>query len=447
VIIGDGGGGGVTSWNGYDIEAMHRMVRAVDDGQIRASWDQVAAWRKAHELLDTHAGRLDTYRQGLIEKWPPESNAAAVAFVKYVDDLITSLRQASDAADSNYRALAGLTGEVMAARKAVTEAYREYQANKGKLDAHQQEVDAYKADTTAMPLPSPGPSPVAPQRQQELTNKARTAMSALSDVALASSSQMRVPPPYRPPTTPAVQNREHIDEPPSVVMPPPMIPPPRTSRSTQRPSAPRGPLPTGTANAPVPGPSDGGPVLTGRVIAPPTPGPAPLPPPVSLPVPPGGGPLPPVGLIGGPLPGPPGANPADAGGARRGGVPAVTERGGLAPRALPPNGVIGSPSPAHPPAGAGRAPQANPVGGVIGQSAPATGQAGSAAGQRPGTGGTSANHPFVAGRRSRSEREREQQGWDPDNPWAVDQGVAPVLEPGREPSSHDPGTGVIGIDR
>jgi hypothetical protein len=123
-------------------------------------------------------------------------------------------------------------------------------------------------------------------------------------------------------------------------------------------------------------------------------------------------------------------------------MPAVGEHP-VAPRALPPNGVIGP----HPSAGADTARRANPVGGVIGQSAPATGQAGSAAGQRPGTGGTSANHPFVAGRRSRSEREREQQGWDPDNPWAVDQGVAPVLEPGREPSSHDPGAGVIGIDR
>ena len=37
--------------------------------------------------------------------------------------------------------------------------------------------------------------------------------------------------------------------------------------------------------------------------------------------------------------------------------------------------------------------------------------------------------------------------WDPDNPWAVKRGVAPVIEPKEEPDFRDPGPGVIGIDR
>ena len=41
---------------------------------------------------------------------------------------------------------------------------------------------------------------------------------------------------------------------------------------------------------------------------------------------------------------------------------------------------------------------------------------------------------------------RRHREFDPDDPWAVDEGVPPVLAPGPEPY-HDPGPGVIGIDR
>jgi hypothetical protein len=37
--------------------------------------------------------------------------------------------------------------------------------------------------------------------------------------------------------------------------------------------------------------------------------------------------------------------------------------------------------------------------------------------------------------------------FDPDDPWAVAEGVASVIEPAPEPKVHDPGPGVIGIDR
>lgn len=41
---------------------------------------------------------------------------------------------------------------------------------------------------------------------------------------------------------------------------------------------------------------------------------------------------------------------------------------------------------------------------------------------------------------------RRHHDFDPSDPWAVDEGVPPVLAPGPEPY-HDPGPGVIGIDR
>ena len=64
-------------------------------------------------------------------------------------------------------------------------------------------------------------------------------------------------------------------------------------------------------------------------------------------------------------------------------------------------------------------------------------------------GGSSATgQPFLASqRRGKGDREHESRTWDPDDPWAVEHGVTPVLEPGQEPTSYDPGPGVIGIDR
>jgi hypothetical protein len=36
---------------------------------------------------------------------------------------------------------------------------------------------------------------------------------------------------------------------------------------------------------------------------------------------------------------------------------------------------------------------------------------------------------------------------DPNDPWVVKQGGPAVLEPAPEPADHDPGPGVIGLDR
>jgi hypothetical protein len=79
----------------------------------------------------------------------------------------------------------------------------------------------------------------------------------------------------------------------------------------------------------------------------------------------------------------------------------------------------------------------NPVGGVLGEQ---PGIAGSARGGRQVSGG-------VFGQRLRRHGDDSSLTFDPNNPWATEQGGPAVLEPGAEPASHDPGPGVIGIDR
>ncbi len=104
----------------------------------------------------------------------------------------------------------------------------------------------------------------------------------------------------------------------------------------------------------------------------------------------------------------------------------------------PMGGAAGRPNAAMPRTGPAVGRRVNPIGGVVG-----------------GRGGesftTKSGHMVTIGpRRSRQDRQDRragEQGFDPDNPWAVAVGVPPVIEPAPEPEHHDPGPGVIGIDR
>jgi hypothetical protein len=467
VIPSDGGGGGYTAWDGYDLHTMHAMVQSVTDAEIETSWQQVTAWRKTQELLDSHAGTLITYRQSLVEHWPPETNAASTAFVKYVDDLISSLQQASKAADDNARALSDLTLGVATAKTAVTKAYQEYTANQAKLDAAPRRVAV-----VSRYAPPPLPPPVAPGRQEQLVRQARQAMTTLAATAVDSNSKMTVPPPYTPPKTGGYDNAQHIDAPSSVTMRPPAVPAPRASASQRSAVSPY--LPASPNVAPAPG---GGPILTGGVVAPPVLGGTSIVP-STLPIPnPQGTGLSPAEIGGfppglGPVPG--GRSPSSGskigafgGGAGIGSVTeplgrAVEGRGIGTSRALVPGGVIGTTPSAGPGVGSGgRAasgtpPRVNPVGGVIGQGGPSGGHSGGATAKRGGrpastrgvTGGSTLDQPYLPGQRiGKGNHDDESRNWDPDDPWALEQGVAPVLEPGPERSTHDPGPGVIGLDR
>jgi hypothetical protein len=79
----------------------------------------------------------------------------------------------------------------------------------------------------------------------------------------------------------------------------------------------------------------------------------------------------------------------------------------------------------------------NPVGGVIGQQGArgAAGNPGSTAHQgqltgQPGRG------------RGRRDGEGDQNRWDPDNPWATEEGVDPIVSPPEAPGPIDPGPAI-----
>ncbi len=90
-----------------------------------------------------------------------------------------------------------------------------------------------------------------------------------------------------------------------------------------------------------------------------------------------------------------------------------------------------------------------PPGGLIGQRPPGTaGEVHTTANgstftvSNPGGSTTRGEAPTTP----RGWSKRMEHEWDPDDPWAVAEGVPPVIYPFPEPN-HDPGPGVIGLDR
>jgi hypothetical protein len=113
---------------------------------------------------------------------------------------------------------------------------------------------------------------------------------------------------------------------------------------------------------------------------------------------------------------------------------------------MPPGGVIGGP----PGAGLARpgtvTPMStvNPAGGMIGgQPAGRPSGAGSPARVAGMTGSPDRMLGTPAGRSAaRRDAEEPVQHWDPDNPWATAEGVAPVVVPPAEPGRIDPGPAI-----
>ncbi|WP_159104488.1 hypothetical protein [Plantactinospora sp. BB1] len=489
-------------------EYIPRLWRLVDAAQqrLQPSREQVAAWERASGMLGGHAARLQNCRNQLAALWPPEQNAASAAYMAELDRLIEASRQTSTAAQNNATHIGHVADAIEQARTKLEPIYREYLENQRKLADYQRQVQlagdiggtvggtaASRFGLTALGqkagdflgegamkvLTDP---PVSDAQQAALIARARAVQTEMDGAARDGAGRIRPPEGYKPPVIISDDGREFDDDADGSVQPPIVHPPPRrrAEREDSGPGFVDGTPPptihtelTPEQVTPPTSPVDDGPTLTG--VTPPIAGP---PPPVT-PVPPG----PPVGVppptppvvpptIGVPprIGGPPGAGPG-LGNVPRGGPGGTGKVGpfGSAPTGVPPGGVIGARpggGAGVPPGGVG-APRAggvprgvNPVGGVIGPQGGRPGTAGGAGGvpggaragtRRPGSGagaagsGVSGVPGGARGRRDADEPEQRQ--WDPDNPWEVEQGVAPEIEPNRDVGRHEPGGGILGKDR
>jgi hypothetical protein len=447
----DGGGGGgsvATPWYDYALPQMWQIVNSQNTDVL---WQQAAGWKKTVELTSLHKYNLEQYKEQLAEAWPPGRSEASSAYIAELDKLIASVQETNEAASANYNAVVSIALAVGDAKYKLKPLHDEYQSNAQKLADYDQLVESYKADTTAMPQPAPGPPPVESGRQEALNNRARSIMLSIGSEITTAGTSFKPPQPYRPPRP---QPIEPGDDPnggsssaggqPLLVPPviPPVRPAPSPTPSTPNPQ----PVPSGAPPVTTQPGIGQGPILGG------TPTPITMPPlgtnpPVIQPPPPPGQPLP------GPLPPGIGLTPPyspKTGTFPKAAVPTIglvkgtgaspKGPGGLAgkvgPRPMPPGGVIGGqPGPGLARPGAGRpVSRVNPPGGMIG------GQSGSS---RSATGRPHGAAGVPAGRSAgRGDGEKLPQHWDPDNPWETEEGVVPVVLPPEEPGRHDPGPAI-----
>jgi hypothetical protein len=421
--------GGITNWDALDVPALWTMVAGEDD---ESHWRHVRAWWTTENMLLGYRKRLEACRDALMAKWPPERSEAAGAFVRRVNEMIISVNQTLDTASKNAGGLIGVSSALMAAKRELKPIYDQWRQNEDI------EGTTYLVDSDTVPVQSVIPD-LGDNWRGKLNEAARKVVSDSEQALFESARRMEPPPSFRPIIDPPVPDdggnapATHAS---GGGLRPPVIPPP----TLQGPPG-AGPILTGGSNPLVPQPPYPGVPVPPN--GPPTPGgPGPGGGPWFVPTPPTGPGLPPGRVL--EPGGPPGRILEPGGPASRGRLPGPAGEFGTQGRfpgttagermPLAPGGVIGPQGGARttaggrPTGGAGR--RVNPVGGVIGSGA---------------SGVTPSGHTFQirdpAESRRRGRRER-----DPNDPWAVDEGVPPVIEPGPEPR-HDPGPGVIGIDR
>ncbi|MEV4202975.1 hypothetical protein [Micromonospora globbae] len=447
---GSGRTSGLTDWHRMDVNSMWACLQ---DHDTTNHWKQVAGWRKICDLAQTHLSRLQEYRRGLAEAWPPATNAAARAYLAELDELIDKVRRTHDAAAANYTALAAATQAISGTRARLKTIHEEYAA---KL----QQKQAYEA-TAADPKAAMGSRvpdrPVTDADLEQLNVQARGIMYGLSGELQQAQVTLQRPPSVKPKVDAGtVDSGVGALQAPSI---PPVIPvampSPGAAGMERRPheSPRKAAMPVATGIGPVLGAASTG---TAPHAVSPTP-------PSATPTTASPGPFPTLGTgIGTPsLP----THRPEAAGLNRGhlerpGAIAPTAPHGEAPSAQPGarSSVIGAPGGVGPARGSdSQSRRVNPFGGLIGGGGAGTAPAG-AAGSRPsgskGTYGLSPMNGMPIGPRQdphiksalEDRDERNRSHWDPDDPWRTAKGVDPVVLPPDENGPPDPGP-AIGIDR
>ncbi|MFY1626640.1 hypothetical protein ACN261_13130 [Micromonospora sp. WMMD723] len=439
---GSGRTSGLTDWQLMDVLSMWACLQ---DQETPGHWKHVAGWRKVCELAQNHLRQLRQYRAGLAEAWPPATNAAARTYLGELDGLINKVQRTHDTAAANHDALAAVARAIDSTRpelKRIRDDYAEKLARKRGYEATLADPRAAAGSRVVDP-------PVTDADLERLNVQARGLMFGLSGELQQAQAMLQKPPPTRAPrdlsSTDTYGNSAQLP-----IIPPiaaiPLSPPRNTRTSGTRDSkTARPPLATQSSNS--------GPTLGGIIGAPPSPTTSSAS----------------TGTHGGSV------NPQNSFGV----PPAYTVSGRTEttnssvnrnnpyaesiPRAKPPNHIIGGNPELGPsqPASSGTSRRINPVGGVIGGGgaglAP-TGGAGSRprggrGGQIHGLGGFPAigegvrtgNFPTSPTRRDISNSSQARP-WDPDHPWATDEGVPPVVHPPEEEGPIDPGP-TIGINR
>jgi hypothetical protein len=404
------------SYAHYSLPQLWQIVAGEDP---ETGFTHVNTLNRLRTALEHQRDNLRAQRDRLMEGWPPDRSEAAAAFVTHINEMIDAMTYTASAAS---RICVGIDGTYAAIR-----------------DARRQ-LEALRAD---YPHRSTGQGiAVLKTSDPALDQRARAVMIAAdADIASAAKSYSNPLPPYRR----SIDNGQLMDtgKPSSgsgggvgsagrsdgsgraLLRPPVFDPPPPSSVGDGR----------SNGGTDAPAFDDPGPVLSGGPINPAIPpdggssGGSP-----GHPGSPGWGP---VGVIGGVGPDRVRPGPGGTSALRPGVVGPDGVIGGVRPSSAVTGQIMGGPtSGVAPRTAAVRGPRSRPTPGTSSSSEPAAAR---------GMGGP------AGGFRDRSyeayaERRRSKRG-DDDQLWSVEEGVSPLLEAAPERQRHDPGPGVLGIDR
>jgi hypothetical protein len=397
-----------TNWEPYSLPQIWQML-AQETGQT--SWAQVTAWGRMKSLCQEQARQLRTAADELAALWPPEKSEASRAYRDVVMVLARSLDDSANAAHANARALSALTSGISETRQKIARLVEQ-------LKAREAEQTARKRNRLPF-LPDGGLIGV---QRSELDRAARQVMHEADVIPATATADFRIPADYvgvaigpdAGKRGPVAEGENNGDAGPFAgsasvtwiplpeIMPPPRDSPiPGVAFDGLDPVAQAGN--DGQIGRHLEGTWDGSPILDGAQHHPSADVAASVPHPRTPPA------------TASPW------NPADI-------------RSGSA--AVGPGGVIGLG-----PIGSGGAPQSRPSSGVTSRPVASSAMPSMVT---PPMGRTTPGHTGVSGAAIGRRRLGTN---DPRDQWFVQEGLPPVIEPRAEPTDHDPGPGVIGIDR
>ncbi|SNT18421.1 hypothetical protein SAMN05421812_103593 [Asanoa hainanensis] len=181
-----------TNWQAHDTPSMWRMI---ESQQTDAQWRHVSGLRRMAELTATHLGRLQRYRDGLAEAWPPERSKASQAFISRLDYLIEHVRSTHEVAAANYTTVSTATAAVEATRSDMAKLHAEYLAKLKAVRTYEALVQAEQ--TSQLPGTTIGPPPTTQLDLEAVNARARSVMSGLSTTLVLAHVQLRRPTPYQ----------------------------------------------------------------------------------------------------------------------------------------------------------------------------------------------------------------------------------------------------------
>jgi hypothetical protein len=387
-------------WSQYRLAHIWEMVK---NESTEVGDRQAQAWTNTATLCEDQAEQLDRAAAQLAETWTPAPGTAAEGFQEWLRRFTDSLRGSAAAARTNSVAISDITYQMAAARDKLSQLVGQ--------SHHYQNAEQIGPPQYA--LPGRVPPPVQPRGSASpplgwrtaLDQQAREIMIHTEAAVVLQASRVQMPPRV------VDLGSERIDSPQPI--PPPTWPGGSAAGGVNVSLAPAALAPT----MPLVVSLD---ARTGEE---------------SLPVLDGAAPWQLLGT--GPATEPGRALPVETV------IGLVTTPAGPA---LPPGGMIGvtrpvneSPEPSRRTTAPARAAGASNAGRTATGTVAAPPMIPPHGGVRPGAGRSTSGGHASGARRKRDH--------DPSDPWAVPEGGPAVLEPPIEPIEHDPGPGVIGLDR